>query len=211
MKTKKAFAATEMVEKMPKEAERQDRTLAIGIHPNVLIFEEQFVRRYHQVETLLKEREIKFFKCIGDPALTEEQRKAISDTREENAAYMVEFSKNKDLRRYEVDGSGERIVVPVDVQLKTDCKWNVLSNDLFSLRQRNLSNLVKMSATIMTRIRVSVRLARLKAQFDQVFWESARADVGKCENEGGCGETGARGLEGVEEGDSGGRGQGLEV
>jgi hypothetical protein len=157
------------IEKMPKEAEKQERALVSGLNPNVLIFEELFVKNYHSVETLQKEREIKFFKCIGDPALTNEEKKSISDQRQENGLYLVEFNKSNDLHRYDVVSSNERIIVPVDLPLKPECKWNILDNDLFSLRQRNLNNLVKMATTLMTRIRVSARLAKIKSRFDQVI------------------------------------------
>ena len=167
MKTKKGLVVEAPLEKMPKEAEKQEKCLLQGLCPNVLIFEDNFVKEYHSVETQQKEREIKFFQCIGDPTPTEPEKSAISDTRHENAAYLTSFNKDNDLRRYDVTSNGERVVVPVDLEIKTTCKWNVLSNDLFSLRQRNLNNLVKMATVLMTRIRVSVRLSKIKSRFDQ--------------------------------------------
>jgi hypothetical protein len=77
VKTRKTIVAEVVYDKMPKDAERQEKALGAGLHPNVLIFEEAFVKTYHSVETQLKEREIKFFRCIGDPALTAEETKSI--------------------------------------------------------------------------------------------------------------------------------------
>lgn len=153
---------------MPKEAEKQDKLLGVGLHPNVLIFEETFVKDYHFVDKQHKEREIKFFPCIGDPALTNEQTAEIQTLRQENKEHLTDFKKNNDLHRYDVEDTNERITVPVDIPLKPECKWNILGNDLFSLRQRHLNNLVKVASTLMMRIRVNARLAKLKARFEEV-------------------------------------------
>ena len=169
VKSKKAFPADVTVyDKMPKEAERQAKTVAMGLNPNVLIFEENFVKDYHVIETQLKEREIKFFKCIGDPALEPAEKQEIVSLREENTKHSTEFKRDNDLHRYVEASTNERVVVPVDISIETNCKWNILSNDLFSLRQRNLNNLVKMCTTVLTRIRLSHRTAKLKARFDEV-------------------------------------------
>lgn len=160
-----------IIDKMPKEAEKQSRTLAAGLNPNVLIFEENFVKEYHEVETQLKEREIKFFQCIGDPALQPDEKNQIISTKLENTQYLTEFKKENDLHRYGPVSNNERVIVPSDLKVETNCKWNILGNDLFSLRQRNLNNLVKMSTTILTRIRVAHRLSKLKARFDEVFFQ----------------------------------------
>lgn len=154
---------------MPKEAEKQEKLLGLGIHPNVLVFEDTFVKHYHNVEKESKEREIKFFKCIGDPALGDEERFKIIKQKAENKEHFIENNKNNDLHRYDVVDSNERVTIPVDLPLKPECKWNILSNDLFSLRQRHLNNLVKISTTLMVRIRVNARLAKLKARFDEVW------------------------------------------
>jgi len=139
------------------------------LHPNVLIFDETFVKNYHHVDKQHKEREIKFFQCIGDPALTKEEQTEIVNLRSENNQHLTEFNKDNDLHRYDVAGSNERVTVPVDIPLKPECKWNILGNDLFSLRQRHLNNLVKIATTLMVRIRVNARLSKLKARFEEVI------------------------------------------
>lgn len=178
MKTKKTIAGEGTYEKMPKEAEKQERLLANGLNPNVLIFEEAFVKVYHHVETQLKEREIKFFRCIGDPALTKEEGDTIRNMRENNKNYLTNFQRSEDLHRYSTTHTNERIVVPIDIQCKPNCKWNILDNDLFSLRQRHLNNLVKMSTILMIRIRASIRLEKIKKRFDEVIWFNNL--LGKC-------------------------------
>jgi hypothetical protein len=121
------------------------------------------------VEKLHKEREIKFFQCIGDPSLTNEEIEEIKEYKAENSNHLTNFKKDKDIHRYEAEDSNDRITIPVDIPLKAEPKWNVLNNDLFSLRQRNLNNLVKIAATLMMRIRVNSRLAKLKARFEEVL------------------------------------------
>ena len=174
MKTKKLQVGEGSVEKAPKEVEKQEVALAQGLHPNVLIFEDGFVKNYHSVETQQKEREIKFFSCVGDPALSEVEKAAISGQRQDNGKYLVEFNKNKDIHRYELTSTSDRVVVPGDLPLRPECKWNTLNNDLFSLRQRHLNNLVKMATTLMVRIRTSIRLEKLRARFEQVGQDRQR-------------------------------------
>jgi hypothetical protein len=89
--------------------------------------------------------------------------------KEENGRYVVDFKRNEDLRRYDVSGTNERVVVPVDFPCKPVCKWNALNNDLFSLRQRHLNNLVKMSTTLMIRVRATIRLGKIKRRFEDVI------------------------------------------
>ena len=89
---------TVAIDKMPKEAEYQTIALAKGLNPDALIFEESFVKSFHSINTQLKEREIKFFQCIGDPALTPEQIQEIIAYRNGNAEYHRDFMKENDLQ-----------------------------------------------------------------------------------------------------------------
>lgn len=141
------------------------------------------MKSFHSINTQLKEREIKFFQCIGDPALTPEQIADIIAYREENNRYHKDFVKNEDLHRYDLDTSGDRVVLPLDLNVGTDCKWNVLENDLFSLRKRNLNNLVKMATVVLVRTRVRKRLDKLKFRFSEV---SLFYILGKCKIKRRC-------------------------
>jgi hypothetical protein len=157
-----------VVDKVPKEAEYQAKALSLGLTPDTLIFEENFVKSFYQVNTQLKEREIKFFQCIGDPALTAEQAEAIIAYRNDNAKYQQEFVREGDLHRYDLTTTDDRVTLPLDLNIEIGNKWSVLDNDLFSLRQRNLGNLAKMATVVLVRTRVAKRLAKLKFRFEEV-------------------------------------------
>jgi len=162
------IAEQTIVDKIPKEAEHQAKALSLGLTPDTLIFEENFVKTFHQINTQLKEREIKFFQCIGDPALTQEQIEAIIAYRNDNAKYHQEFLREGDLHRYDLTTSDDRVILPLDLKIEINNKWNVLDNDLFSLRHRNLGNLAKMATVVLVRTRVAKRLAKLKFRFEEV-------------------------------------------
>ena len=48
------------------------------------ISEDNFIRQYRRLENLEREKEIKFFSCLGDPAISEFQINKIQNHREEN-------------------------------------------------------------------------------------------------------------------------------
>jgi hypothetical protein len=55
------------------------------------LLEKQFLDRFNQIAHIDKEKNIKFFRCVGDPAFTKENEEKILNERAENRV-LIHFS-----------------------------------------------------------------------------------------------------------------------
>jgi len=105
--------------------------------------ERDFLVNYREAEKLDREKEIKFFPCIGDPAMTEDEDAGYKEKRENKIESHNEDRKNTDVSRYETNWKEDKAVVDTDIPLEVEPDWDVYRNNHFALRKRCLDMLLK--------------------------------------------------------------------
>lgn len=96
--------------------------------------QQDFITKYRKLEELDKVKEIKFFRCLGDPPITSEEIEDYKKKREE-------FIKEQEYRKYEniqynTETDQDRVVVDTDLPMDMNPQLSLYQNNHFELRRR---------------------------------------------------------------------------
>eukprot|EP00357_Protocruzia_adherens_P026922 CAMPEP_0115010078 /NCGR_PEP_ID=MMETSP0216-20121206/23065_1 /TAXON_ID=223996 /ORGANISM="Protocruzia adherens, Strain Boccale" /LENGTH=639 /DNA_ID=CAMNT_0002378151 /DNA_START=305 /DNA_END=2224 /DNA_ORIENTATION=- len=124
--------------------------------------ESDFLTSYRQLEDLDREKEIKFFQCIGDAYITEEETAAIRDHRQKVEEERRELLCHQDCVRYQVETDRERVTVDALFMPLQKPSWDIYRNDDFAVRKKSLIRFMRAAKTILIRHRAGKRLKKIK-------------------------------------------------
>lgn len=96
--------------------------------------EQDFITVYRQLEELDKVKEIKFFRCLGDPPITEEDINWHKDKRQ---IYIDNLNMDRhDNTRYKTETDNDKVVVDTDLPMELKPQFDLYKNNHFELRKR---------------------------------------------------------------------------
>ena len=122
----------------------------------------KFLKEYRRLEDLEREKGIKFFECVGDPPATVEFLQAIEVKRQNFIENKLENMRNEDCHRFATEINRDKVVVPVDLKIDSQPKWDVFENNHFAMRKRLVSIFLKVANKLITRQRAGKRLKKIK-------------------------------------------------
>lgn len=112
-----------------------------------------------------REKGIKFFQCVGDEPHTEEFTESITDKRDNLEQTRQNTMRSKDCHRYTTQADQDFVVV--DTTSKNDItnqpKWDSFENNHFAMRRRLVDIFLRNSNKLISRMRASKRLVKIKA------------------------------------------------
>ena len=145
---------TQAVELTEAATNALDRTIA----------EQQFTTEFRSLEEFDREKQFKMHRCIGDPRVTEEFEGNTKAGREQAHQDELERLRAGDCARTSPVVDTDFVVSQADFAPPLVPTWNVYLNDEMAQRQAPLTVFVKAATTVLTRLRASRRLAKLKAR-----------------------------------------------
>lgn len=131
---------------------------AMGLSDNEFVF----LKDYRRLEELEREKGIKFFQCIGDPPATDDFKSNVVVQRQNFVEVRQSEMREKDVSRFATECNKDKVVVPIDVDLRDKPKWNVYENNHFAMRKRLVGIFLKVTNKLITRIRAGKRLLKIK-------------------------------------------------
>lgn len=124
-----------------------------------------FLKEYRALEDLEREKGIKFFECIGDPPATAEFVDGVKVFRQNFVTDKLNQMRTKDVHRFTTEINTDKVVVPTDVDISAQPKWDVFENNHFAMRKRLVDIFLKVANKQIIRMRAGKRLAKLKQRF----------------------------------------------
>jgi len=73
--------------------------------------------------------------------------------------------RNKDVHRFQTEINSDKVVVPTDVNIVSQPKWDVFENNHFAMRKRLVDIFLKVANKQIIRMRAGKRLAKIKKRF----------------------------------------------
>jgi hypothetical protein len=128
------------------------------------VTEQQFTTEFRALEEFDREKQFKMHRCIGDPRVTEEFEGSVRAAREQAHRDMLEKRRSEDCARTGPAVDTDFVVSEAHFAPPLVPTWNTYLNDEMALRQAPLTVFVKAATTVLTRLRASRRLAKLKAR-----------------------------------------------
>lgn len=148
------------------ETDRQseDRQALVETQPTIKTKltpdEQEFITKYRQLEELDKVKEIKFFECLGDPPITDEE---IDEHRKKRKDIIDKINKMRfDNTRYTTETDTDRVVVDTDLPMELNPQLDLYQNNHFELRKRCLDLMLKYVNQMVIRQRAGKRLMQIK-------------------------------------------------
>ena len=139
---------------------------------NLTADELAFLKEYRRLEDLERQKGIKFFECCGDPPATDEFVEGVSSKRQNFITDNLDKMRDQDCHRFETEINRDKVIVPVEVNLCLEPKWDVYENNHFAMRKRLVDIFLKNANKVMVRIRAGKRLRQLKAKLAEEHIES---------------------------------------
>ena len=176
--SKEKFASKKLPElsKFTKTVTKNNQNLVAPKTIDRVIFEQQFNTEYRKLEEYDREKEFKIYVSLGNPHPTEEFVENVFRSREDKERNRLKELRGLDLNRNSVEIDNDRSIVMIEYVAEVPPSWNAYQNDEFSLRQLPLNRFVRAASTIITRLRASARLNKIKQLFSKYAVKS-RADV----------------------------------
>jgi len=132
-----------------------------GISTERQFFEKQFLERFNQIQMLDKEKNIKFFQCIGDPKISEEGENTIKGEREDHRNAFLNRYENDGVTRYEVQ-LDQGLPIVGEIVPKYHPTYDNLKNDNIRKRRRVLHKLMSYVSKKILKSRKKKRLDKIK-------------------------------------------------
>lgn len=129
--------------------------------------EKAFIKDYRKIEDLEREKEIKFFQCIGDPPITPEFRQGVHDKRSAIKTEKANALRERDVTRFATAIDEDKVVVETDLKLSEQPKWDAFANNHLAMRKRICTLFMKAGNKVITRLRAGKRLTKIKAMFER--------------------------------------------
>ena len=124
--------------------------------------ERDFLTEYRQLEQLDREKEIKFFPCVGDPAMSQDQQTMFEAKRHNKVHRSEQDRRETDITRYSTDVDNDAAVIDTDLPLEKKPQWDIYQNNHFALRKRCLGILLRCVNKLVIRHRAGKRLRMLR-------------------------------------------------
>ena len=166
LQSSKKDTVTEKPKKLP-ELITTDLLAAATNSLDRTIAEQQFTTEFRALEEFDREKQFKMHRCIGDPRVTEAFEETVKAGRVQWKEEMLEKRRAEDCGRTNPATDADFVVSEVDFQGVSAPTWNVYLNDDMSLRQAPLAVFVKAATTVLTRLRASRRIAKIKARLTE--------------------------------------------
>lgn len=126
-----------------------------------------FLKEYRRLEDLEREKGIKFFECIGDPPATEKFLGDIQVKRQNYINERLDEMREKDCHRFATEINSDKVVVPTDIKISDQPRWNIYDNNHFAMRKRLVAIFLKVANKLITRMRAGRRLKKIKQRFEE--------------------------------------------
>jgi len=84
----------------------------------------EYLIEYRKLEALEREKEIKFFKCLGETSMSPEENKHFSDVRENKIMSTNIENRIKDINRYHNEYDKDKVLVDIKRELKSQAGYN---------------------------------------------------------------------------------------
>ena len=107
--------------------------------------EMSFLKQYRRLEDLEREKGIKFFECIGDPPATNEYKTQVVVKRQNIVTEQKNQMRNEDVHRFATQVDRDKVVVPTEVNITAQPKWDVYENNHFAMRKRLVGIFLKVA------------------------------------------------------------------
>lgn len=75
--------------------------------------------------------------------------------------------REQDCHRFATEINNDKVVVPIDVNISQQPRWNVYDNNHFAMRRRLVGIFLKVANKLITRIRAGRRLTKIKKRFEE--------------------------------------------
>lgn len=125
--------------------------------------EQEFIKEYRKLEDLEREKGIKFFQCVGDPPHTPEFVERVENKRHDFRENAANEMREQDCHRFTTEVDQDKVVVATtagsDVVAKP--KWDAFENNHFAMRRRLVSIFLRVSNTLISRLRAGRRLKKI--------------------------------------------------
>lgn len=122
----------------------------------------EYLLEYRKLEALEREKEIKFFKCLGETDITPEEEAHFKQLRENKISNKNNENREKDINRYHSEFDKDKVLVDINRDIKSQAGYNKQS---FELRRRCLDIFRKALNKILIRHRAGKRLMMIKNRF----------------------------------------------
>ncbi len=86
--------------------------------------EKIFIKEYRRLEELEREKEIKFFECIGDPPHTETFVEGVHDKRTTTITNREDAMRQRDVTRFKTVVDEDKVVIDTSTKLINEPKWD---------------------------------------------------------------------------------------
>ena len=164
-----------------REEEREMISIDKGISKKLLNKETEFICKYSQTEKFMTEKDIKFFQCIGDTAISEAQRDSVSKDRVEELEFKQQWIHNKNITNYAIKKDNGPVVVPTDFRTDLTPQWDLYSIDIFSYRNFSCKKIQEAGTRAISASRVIKYTEQIKNKLREV-----RKLLGKRRNQRRC-------------------------
>eukprot|EP00743_Colponemidia_sp_Colp-15_P003394 GILK01003668.1.p1 GENE.GILK01003668.1~~GILK01003668.1.p1 ORF type:complete len:832 (-),score=131.18 GILK01003668.1:94-2589(-) len=124
--------------------------------------EMQFEMGYRKLEGLDREKEIKFFLCRGDVAMTQEEAQEVKQERIKSQNRLESKLRELDRSRYETVASVKRPVVAKGREPQVSATFDIYKNDTITMRRQVLERFVRIANKAIVRARVNKRLRKIQ-------------------------------------------------
>lgn len=138
--------------------------------------ERMFLDRFNEIEQLTKDKEIKMFRCIGDPKMTHKEQNAVLDRREDFHEKMLNRIQDEGIHRYDkiVDGDLP-IYLPVMPFYKPT--WDQHKNNPNKLRKMRLAKFMRCATKVVLDYRVNKRISKIKQYLGNLLISKNKDDI----------------------------------
>lgn len=123
--------------------------------------EKQFLERFNQIQMLDKEKNIKFFQCIGDPQLRQDEIDSIKKEKEDNYSEFLSKYENEGISRYQAKFD-QGLPVVSEITPKYSPTYDLIKNDNIRKRRRVLHKLMSYVSKKILKSRKKKRLEKIK-------------------------------------------------
>lgn len=124
-----------------------------------------FLKEYRRLEDLEREKGIKFFECVGDPPATDLFVSGIKVKRQNFIEKNLDDMREQDCSRFQTEINRDKVVVPIEVNITSQPKWDVYENNHFAMRKRLVGIFLKVTNKMIIRMRAGKRLKKIKHRF----------------------------------------------
>ena len=112
-----------------------------------------FLMDYRKLEDLEREKGIKFFKCVGDPPMTQEFQQDIEGSRSTFIQKKEVEMRERDCHRFSTQINADNVVVPAHNLIESQPLWDEHRNNHFTMKRRLLNIFLKVANRMIMRRR----------------------------------------------------------